>query len=685
MANVKPAAKKFSPLDADGNQIPVGGSLPPGKFPVGSQFFHDLTSILYVYADNGWVASTGASGVVDSFLALTDTPNTFAGAATSFVAVNAAGSNLEFANSTVATSRLAEMSGAASGAAGAKGLVPAPGAGHQGRFLRGDASWQNVVTNEVEVSRGSGAPVGLPASTNDLYIDISGGDLWYSTGALWEKLLIPPTSDAYATMSGSYPANPSAPTPAEAASYAASIGLVGPSLLSYAGGGTSTDPAFAWFIDPNGNAVCVRDLTAQQGPAGPAGPAGPPAVVWKGTWGAGTSYVANDAVYYQGSSWRAIQSNINQAPVAGPNWTLLAQKGADGGVTDGDKGDVVVSGGNTVWTVDANAVTYSKMQDMTAGARLLGRGSSGPGDPQEITIGSGLSMSGTTLSATQVMADGDYGDIQIVGGSWLIDDDANIVFNSATVGTASGGGAQLASSQLNLLELRSGTAPQKLGVYNAYVSSTTFERIAIGWSANVARLGTEKGAGGGSPRPLAIQTDGVERIGIASTGAISFNQAYTFPTTNGTNGQVLAATPSGALVWATPAGGQSAAAYNQMTSTSPNGLTAASVGYPLFTDQIYDDVDSSQWPTGIYAEYISPTQFGYATEGQSVEIPASLFETGYSIAADGRFMYWDYSDGKYKKNKPVDSDPRTAPLLMVNALVATKYNCTVLGLGPNSW
>lgn len=685
MANVKPAAKKFSPLDADGNQIQVGASLPPGKFPVGSQFFHDLTSILYVYADNGWVASTGASGVVDSFLALTDTPNTFAGASTSFVAVNAAGNNLEFANSTVATSRLAEMSGATSGAAGAKGLVPAPGAGHQGRFLRGDASWQNVVTNEVEVSRGSGAPVGLPASTNDLYIDISGGDLWYSTGALWEKLLIPPTSDAFATMPGGYPANPSAPTPAEAASYAASIGLVGPSVLSYAGGGSSTDPAFAWFIDPNGNAVCIRDLTAQQGAVGPAGPAGPPAVVWKGTWGAGTSYVANDAVYYQGSSWRAIQSNINQVPVAGPNWALLAQKGADGGVTDGDKGDVVVSAGSTVWTVDANAITYSKMQDVSAGSRLLGRGSAGPGDPQEITIGPGLAITGTTLSAVQVMPDGDYGDIQIVGGSWLVDDDANIAFNSATIGSAGGGGAQLSSSQVNFLEQKSGTAAQRFGIYNAYVSSTSYERLAIGWSGNVGRIGTEKGAGGGSSRPISIQTDGIERIGIAASGAVSFNQSYTFPTVNGSPGQVLSVSAGSVLVWSTPAAGQQGGLYQKMTSLSPNGLTAASVGYPLFTDQVYDDTDTSQWPTGIYAEYVSPTNFSYATEGQSLDIPSGLVETGYSLAADGRFLYWDFSDGKYKKSKPVDSDPRLPALLMVNSLVGVKYNCTVLGLGPNSW
>lgn len=55
-----------------------------------------------------------------------------------------------------------------------------------------------------------------------------------------------------------------------------------------------------------------------------------------------------------------------------------------GGVSDGDKGDITVSGGATVWTIDNDVVTYAKMQNVSATDRLLGRSTAGAGDVEEI-------------------------------------------------------------------------------------------------------------------------------------------------------------------------------------------------------------------------------------------------------------------------------------------------------------
>ena len=225
----------------------------------------------------------------------------------------------------------------------------------------------------------------------------------------------------------------------------------------------------------------------------------------------------------------AVDDRVSALLVAGSNVTLtyndaantltVAASSGSGGVADGDKGDITISGSGTVWTVDNGAITYAKLQNVsatdkilgrsTAGAgvveeitctsqarqllddtsfsamrttlqlgalattgaadlasqvtgrlpytnltqavaasRLLGRGSaSGAGDWQDISLGTGLSMVGTTLSATggSTLADGDYGDITVSSSGTAMSIDNNVV-TYAKMQDASAGNVVLARS-----------------------------------------------------------------------------------------------------------------------------------------------------------------------------------------------------------------------------------------------
>lgn len=65
------------------------------------------------------------------------------------------------------------------------------------------------------------------------------------------------------------------------------------------------------------------------------------------------------------------------------------------GLSDGDKGDITVSGSGTTWAIDNGAVTYAKLQDVSATSRVLGRKSSGSGDAEECTLSEVLDFIGS--------------------------------------------------------------------------------------------------------------------------------------------------------------------------------------------------------------------------------------------------------------------------------------------------
>jgi uncharacterized ParB-like nuclease family protein len=107
---------------------------------------------------------------------------------------------------------------------------------------------------------------------------------------------------------------------------------------------------------------------------------------------------ANDDItdgYGPGSLWLNATGNVayicESNAAAAAVWHSL---GGGGGLTDGDKGDITVGGSGTTLTIDADAVTFAKMQNI-ATDRLLGRDSASSGDVEEITVGGGLEFTGS--------------------------------------------------------------------------------------------------------------------------------------------------------------------------------------------------------------------------------------------------------------------------------------------------
>lgn len=123
--------------------------------------------------------------------------------------------------------------------------------------------------------------------------------------------------------------------------------------------------------------------------------------------------------------------------------------GSTGIQTSDFTGDVTKAAGGTAQTIANDAVTYAKMQNVSAESRLLGRGQGGgAGDVQEISLGTGMTLTGTTLSSSGgdvvgpllatdnaiVRFDGTTGKL-IQNSSGILDDNGNVVFgdNSTAV------------------------------------------------------------------------------------------------------------------------------------------------------------------------------------------------------------------------------------------------------------
>ncbi len=148
-------------------------------------------------------------------------------------------------------------------------------------------------------------------------------------------------------------------------------------------------------------------------------------------------------------------------------------------------GDVTGSGtGSFAATIGPNKVTYSKIQDASGNAKLLGSNSSGP-TIQEISLGSNLSMTGNTLSSTN--PGGTVTSVNVSGGETGLNTSGGPITGSGTITLAGtlevtngGTGATSAANALTSLGAYPASNP------NGYTSNAgTVTNVSASGSANI--------------------------------------------------------------------------------------------------------------------------------------------------------------------------------------------------------
>ena len=199
--------------------------------------------------------------------------------------------------------------------------------------------------------------------------------------------------------------------------------------------------------------------------------------------------VGDSLIYTHGDGWRTVDS--------------FGQVKSGFAVPDGDKGDITVSSSGTVWTVDNDAITYAKMQNVSATDKLLGRSTAGSGDVEEIACTAFArsildDADEATFKATvnlEIGTDVQAYDADLSAIAALAKTDGNIIVGDGATWVAESGATARTS-----LGLGTGDSPQFTGVNLGHASDTTLTRVSAGV---VAVEGTNVVLAG------AVTTDGI--------------------------------------------------------------------------------------------------------------------------------------------------------------------------------